>query len=1145
MSSEYYERSYVAYINNIPIEYVSLGYDSYLLLSNYFPQDRTIENLISSIKNVQPYLKYWLLNTNSYIIEYFKFTDMTVELYDQIKVLLKDSGLTIPNRADFKEKTIKIRENQNLVKLLKLMDSYKDPLFINKVQTSYYTNIYSKPTVYDFNINYEMPLVINKEVIITDVITKNQKHSRRKSLVIKDIKTDVNLLNSKFIQYFLNNLKPSWNIMLMPTSDFKKFKKVRCYVKLPIKKNDSHKLIINTPDSLWNDCMKIIEKNFLVKYDEFKVYTTKYFIKLKGILDQNSFSHYLMTQSLFFNFLVPIDNVKILKTDIRTYLKFVASNSIISTVILSFNNFDDTISMQYISNIASYRDQFYFKVLIASINNYFLYMNQITELYKTVFDVSKRSETKKSYTKDSLNSVSCQTEQKKPKILEYTQENIDRCKDPENISLGIVKAKEYENFARTIGYKHEDFLVECQDPVYKYLGMSRNSETGEIYACCYQYDKVYVDNSKQYKMTGNIPTTKTSRLLSGIKSLKAGEIGILNEKYVGLLNKVFNQDSSSELKFIRKSYEGDLVNLFRVAIGEAISYENLVKTIQENLQMISQNVIYEDVLDFKKNFEYLFIFEKIKNINISVYVLSYKGIEVGNYDYFYLKPYTNSKCIILYKDYNEDGSFTFNLIGHTTEKVVRPNTDLVYIFDENVNMNMYINLIKCHNCKLIGNSILNYANMDLLFNGIADYQLIDNHGKTYGIVISSSNRNFTINSDKYIFFDRSANMSVKNYIMRVEKTNPENVLYSKDINTLYSILQSNVQNYSQYLQNRYSITLNITKKDVDIEDNLIGLYIQVSFIKNDTNDFDIVKGFNNSIEIYIPVAHSIGVNNIQNIISKQSIYRLNYANIYDKKQNEIVKQNDEIQRLLIFNTIYNNFMNFIINLSYNQNIKIFEYSNYVNYLEYDLPVYLFYYNYDYQKISSLIPQLFSVKDSIIYINLPNPYYRHIKQYLQNPKLLIQYKSYNDTSDLLRIIQTNDIENIDIYNKRKASDKILDLIEPYYYLYNKKLYLVQKLQDNSPNRLLSMIKAFTQLQINLGYNAKESTTNNSILNIVNENLINVQYYDYNENIVNTSEYNPNYENILFIDNKNKTNVRKEIIIESIDSETKVYLLLHVS
>lgn len=1133
MTSEYYERIYISDKYNIPLEYVSIGSDKYYLLSDYIPKNPDIDNLKENIDKTRPYFRYWLIDLQRYIIEYFKEVNITNELLTSINNLLKTIGEDMINKDKFND-YYKYRENDISKWINKFLENYNDPIFINKIQTSYYTSLNNMPTIYDFNITYEMPLVINKEIVYTESI-ENKKVLKKRNLVIKDIKTDANLLNSKYIQHFINNLKPSWNLMLIPTDNFKTFTKVKCFVKIPSRKNEKNKLIINTPNSLWDNCRKILDKNLLVKHDNFNVYNTKYVIKIKGKIDQNSFYHYLMTNNLLFNFLVPIDSVKVLKSNQKSYLRFVSRSSTLSSIIITFDSDREYILIQYISYIQNFRDEFYFKILISSIYNYMNNIEEINNLYNKVFSSELKIDIRKVSVKNKLSSISCQKDNI-PIILDYTDENLKSCKDPKNKRYGIIKKEEYENFAKSIGYDKDEFLLYCPYDEQKYLGMSYN-EKNELYACCYKSEtSIYVQNSINYKNTGKIQTTITSRILSGIKTLKPGEIGLLNKKINKYLENIFDNDTIS---FFRKSYEGDLLYLY-MNMTNNISYDELYQFINENTHIISQNMIKDDNIDLVNRFEYLFILEKYKNINI--YIISDKGIEVGNYDYFYLKPFTNNECIIIYKDYNEDGSYTFNSIGFSETKNINAGTKLKYIFSNEINKKLYKSLLLSNNIRLISNnSLLNRCDMDILFKNIANYQLIDSHGKTYGIVISKENKYFNISDDKFIFFDVSSNLNLPIYKYNVETTFSSNLLEKDEYSIFHRILETNIRYYYDYLESKYRFSFNYKYKDIDLYENIIGVFFELQILKNNQEDFDIIYGNNNSMLIYIPI-HPNVLKSIR-LETKKSIYKLQYSNEFDNVKNVFTENIDEIEKLLIINQIYNNFIKFIINISYNQNIDIFNYQNYIKLINFDFPIYHFYYNYDYVKLNKLIPKLFNIIDDKIHLNLPEPYYTHVKQYLNNPKLLINYKSFSDTNDLLRLIQINDSQYIDIYSKRKISKTILNLIEPYYFKFNNNIYLVQKIKDNSTAILDNMISAYLKLNINLGFNCKEGD-NKDFDVLIKDNFINIIYYDYNMKYVESIDNLPTNKIYLFIDVKMDKKVENSKILKNINIDNNIFLLLPI-
>ena len=1146
--ADYYEKLYIAYMNNVPLSYISVLQDKYYNLQDYIPKNKTIDNLESSLKNILPILKYWLINPQTYIIEYFKDSTLSNENISQINEIVYEYLRKELVKSDFQKTMDPLDLTSDQLRFIEsIMRNYKKEL--SKVTTgiTYYANINQKPSIQDFATSTEIPIIVNKELIETEKETQSG-NIKKKDYVITDIKAETTFTDSKFINYFLDKTKQGFNIMLLPTIDFSLFKKIKCYIKNPITQKDPYELYVTTTSSLWNSSKNIIDKNIKLDISDFKIYSKKYIIKIDGNIEQNSFYHFLMTNFNLFECLVPIDSIKILKTNTRSYVRFVGRSSTISTAILY--NEANNITINYISYVESYRDTFYIEFLISCINLYLVYQSQIYKLYSDFFQKSTEGEKKMISTgKKVLTNKSCQ-KSNAPLILSYNEDNL-KLAFSNNSSYGFL-TKEHLNNAYSTDINGEYILLKCgidedgNETKYKYFGIGQSTDQ-KIYACCYENENKYVKiNAVKYKENKDlVQTIKTSyRISTGNKNLKGDDIGYINDPLRSFLKKTidFNEDS---FEVYRKSFitneENNIIELVSIIFNK--KYDDLKRYIDNNFQKISQSLLSKSTKNYK-NFEYLNIIEDLLNTNF--YVLSKNGVEVGKYNHYYVKAYTNKNCVIIYKNINEkDNTYTYELIclGDNQETTKK---DLKFVFDKKVNYFMYNSLLLSTNINII-DGVINYCNMNFIFYEIADYQLIDENGKTYGIVISKDNTNFNFNEDKYIFFSPSSNMNIPVYDKIVKNASITSLIKYGNMKSIIDKIKDNLVNYMKYLYDVYDFTFEIYSKDLDNDENLIGLTFALSIKIKDKNveSFQLING-NKPVEFYFPIFPK---NDLKNIINSlplmKSIYRIPFCYNYDNSTKLIVEQNDPVLKNILINQIYNNFITFVINLSNDQNISLYDFSKYIIKDSYSLNIESFYDTYvNYKKIQEKNPNIFYESNNKVYLKLPDPYFTHTIQFLKNPRSIILNKSFSDISDLLRIIQLSDPINNDIINKHKITKTIVDLIEPYYILFNNKIYLVQKINESSVQRLNSIINAWNDLKINLGYNCTESGDFNYINQMIEKYKLNVAYFDTNKNVILSTDSSKNNSNILFINIEYKTQSNNTEILENMNAYTDIYIMLYV-
>jgi len=1145
--ADFYEKIYIAYINNVPISYIAISEEKYYNLQDFIPEQNDLNNLESHIRKVLPYLNLWLLNVEKYIIEYFKNYKLSDKNISEINKIASIFINKIFQPLDFTKTMEPLDVTSDDVKFIEgIMRRYKKELSKVSTGTTYFSKISQKPSIEDFATSTEMPIVINKELIETEKETES-RIIKKKDYVITDIKAETSFTDSKFINHFLKKTKQGYNIMLLPTSDFSLFKKLKCYIKNPATQKEAYELYVSTTTSLWNSSKNILEKNIKLDISNFKVYSKKYVIKIDGNIEQNSFYHFLMTNFNLFDSLVPIDSVKIFKTNMRSYVRFVGRSTTLSTAII-YNDVNN-ITINYISYIESYRDKFYMEFLISCINLYLEYQSKIYKVYSDFFQKITESERKMVSTgKKVLTNKSCQKENA-PLILPYNEDNL-KLAFSDNNKYGFL-TKAHLNNAYSTDIDEEYILLKCgidengNKTKYNYFGIGQSADQ-KIYACCYENENKYVKkNAVEYKQNKELgQTTKTSyRISTGNKNLKGDDIGYINDPLRSFLKKTLNfQEEDSEV--FRKSFitneDNNIVELVSIIFNK--NYDDLIDIIDKNFQKISQSLLSKNKKDFT-SIEYLNIIEDYLNTNF--YILSKNGIEVGNYKYYYIKPYTNKNCVIIYKNINEiNNTYTYELIclgdnQKTTKK------DLKFIFDKKVNYYMYNSLLLSTNINII-DGVINYSNMNLIFFNIADYQLVDENGKTYGIVISKDNKIFNFEDDKYVFFTPSANMNIPLYEKIVKNATISSLIKYTSMRTLMDKIKENLEKYMKYLYDIYTFKLDFQSKDLDNDENLIGLSFALTIkLKENIESFQIING-NKPVEIYFPIFPKNKVNDVINSLPLfKSIHRIPFSYNYDNTSKLIVKQIDPILKSVLINQIYNNFISFIINLASDQNITLYNFSKYVIKENYFLDIESFYETYvNYKKIQEKNPQIFYENNGKLYIKLPDPYYTHTIQFLRNPRSININKSFSDISDLQRIIQLSDPINNDIINKHKITKNIIDLIEPYYILLNNRIYLVQKINESSVQRLNSIIIAWNKLKVNLGYNCNETNDFSYITDIVQNYKLNVAYLDLNKNIIFSEESSIDNENILFVNIEYKSRSNNTEIFENMNVYTDIYILLYI-
>lgn len=1146
--SDLYEKIYIAYLKKVPLSYIAITKDQYVNLKDYIPVDNSIENLKQSLDIVMPLLKsVWLLTPNNYISEYFRNVDLSDSDIDKINKIAYNKYIDNKMiRKDFNKILRALDENSNEVKFISsIFKYYQKEKYKFTSGITYYSNILEKPTVQDFATSLYMPIVINKDLVVSD----KDEDKKKKEYIITDIKAETDFTNSKFINYFFDKTKQGWNMMLLPTSDFSVFKKIKCQIKKPMTQKENYKLLVTTTNALWDECRSIIDKHVKLNYTPFRVYSKKYILRIEGSIDQNSFYHFLMTNLNLFDSIVPIDSIKVLKSNQRSYVRFVSRTSTIGSAVIYNENY--MIYINYISYVDSYRDAFYIQFLISVINFYKQYEQSILTMYKDFFNVSYVSEKKKSTSsKTTLTNKSCQSSNA-PVILPFTQDNVNLAFSTKK-SYGFLTKEHLKNAYSSVNISEDYILLQCgidengNPTKYKYFGIGQ-SQDKKIYACCYEKENVYVTkNATIYKQTKDIIQTykSTYRIITGNKNLKNDEIAYINDPYRSFLKKVisFNEDT---FEVYRKSYiiknENNLVELITSLTDT--EYREAVTYINNHLHKISQNIIDTEVHDYSK-IEYLHILEEFLNMNI--YVFSKEGLEVGNYNNFYLKAFKNRRCMIIYKNVSEkdlktDKSTTsYEIIG-LGDKDESTKKKLRFVYDLDVNYNMYKALLLSTNVEVLEGS-LNYSDMDMIFKNVANYQIIDDDGKTIGIVISKNNKLFNFDKDKIIFFDPSPNMNIPIYPTKVKNAMPDNLIEYKKISDINKEITKNLNEYMSIFSNFFAYTFSIYEKDIDNDENIIGVFYNIEITKNNRKqEFDIIKG-NNQLKLYYPIypLNKIPLfDSLVRVNSSKSIYRLPYH--YEFKNDVIVQNEDPMVKNIIINEIYNNFITFIVNIATDQDISLFDFSNNILYEKYDLPIEVFYETFlNYKKVQEKIPNIFLEENDKLYIKLPEPYFSHVVQYLKNPRSTILNKSFSDISDLLRIIQLSDPVNYDIINKRKVSKNIVDIIEPYYLIYQNNLYLTQKINESSIFRLSNILSAWNTIKINLGYNCTENYDFKNILNIIDNYELTIGYYNTNGNIITTIENRG--KNILFFDTVSISNQSNKDILQKVSEFTDMYILL---
>lgn len=1144
--ADQYEKIYLAYINKVPISYISITKDKYYNLQDYIPPEPSIDKLQSSIENVKPILNYWLFTIENYVVEYFKNQNLTNDDIDEINKITLVYVKSKLVKADFEKIISPLNlKSPEVIFIKNMMKNYTKELSKLTVGITYYCKIFEKPSIQDFATSTEMPIVVNKELIESDKETSTGI-VKTKEYVISDIKADTEFTDSKFINYFLDKTKQGYNIMILPISDFSIFKKIRCYIKNPLTQKENYKLFINTTPSLWTNTKNILEKNIKLKLSDFQIYSKRYIIKIKGNIEQNLFYHFLMTNKNLFDSIVPIDSIKILKTNIRSYVRFVSRSLTLGSAVI-YNENEENIIINYISYIESYRDIFYIQYLISCINVFMKYREGIQSLYDNFLKVSLVSEKGKVSTiKKILTNKSCQ-KVNAPIILPYNESNLQMTMSNDK-SYGFL-TKEHLNKAYNTDIQEDYILLKCgidengNETNYKYFGIGQNKDQ-QIYACCYENENSYVkNNAVKYKKDKDIVSLYkgSNRILTGNKNLKGDDIGYLYDPIRSFLKEILEFDESIQDVY-RKSFaikeENNVIELLSIVLNK--NYNEMISYIDSKFYKISQSLLSSSNLDLTK-IEYLNIIEDYLKLNI--YVLSKNGIEVGNYKFYYIKPFINRKCIIIYKNINERDnkivySYELVAIGDNKENIKK---ELTYEFNRKVNYKMYKSLLLSTNTTIL-KGVINRLNMNNIFYRIADYQLIDDNGKTYGIIISKNNNLFQYKEDKVIFFTVSSNMNIPVYYEKVKNANINNIIKIDEISKIITIITENVNEYNKYLSNMYTSKIELSSKDIDIEENIIGLTYGLYMDKNE-DTFDLIVG-NKPVEIYFPIyPEKIEDENIINLPISKSIYRIPYA--YSLNKDKIFKQEDPMLKNIIISQIYNNFITFIVNLANDQSINLYNFSKYILYENYNLNIETFYENYvNYKKIQKENPNIFYQKDDKVYVKLPDPYYSHVKQFLKNPRSIILNRSFSDISDLLRIIQLSDPTNNDIVNKHTISNNIVDLIEPFYVGFNNKTYLVQKINESSIFRLNSILNAWDKLKINLGYNCNETYDYRYLNEIIENYKLNIAYYDNNKNIIMTRESKKNTFNILFINIQYKSDSTNKEILENMTVYTDIYIMLYI-
>jgi len=1146
--ADQYEKIYLAYINKVPISYISIMRDKYYNLQDYIPIDTSIDKLQSSIENVKSILSYWLISLENYVVEYFKNRTLSNDDIDKINEIL---SLYIKNRlgrSDFEKIISPLNlKSSEIIFIKNLLKNYTKEISKITVGITYYCKIYEKPSIQDFATSTEMPIIVHKELIETEKETTTGL-TKNKEYIISDIKADTGFTESKFINYFLERTKQGYNIMILPISDYSIFKKIKCYIKNPLTQKDNYQLYVNITPSLWPSTKNILEKNIKLKLSDFQIYSKRYVIRIKGNIEQNLFYHFLMTNSNLFDSIVPIDSVKILKTNIRSYVRFVSRSTTLGSAVI-YNENEENIIINYISYIESYRDAFYIQYLISCINVFIKYKEGIQSLYDNFLQVNVvAAKGKTSIVKKILTNKSCQ-KNNAPIILPYNEYNLQMAMS-DNKSYGFL-TKEHLVKAYNTDVQEDYILLRCgidekgNETNYKYFGIGQSKDQ-KIYACCYENENMYVKtNAVKYKKDKDITQEYkgSNRILTGNKNLKGEDIGYLYDPIRSFLKEILEFDESTQ-EVYRKSYltkeDNNLIELLSVILNK--NYNEMLSYIIDKFYKISQSLLSVNNLDYTK-IEYLNILEEYLKLNI--YVLSKNGIEVGNYKFYYIKPFINRKCMIIYKNINEkEGNIIYSyeivVIGDNKETVKK---DVIYEFDRKVNYKMYKALLLSTNTTVI-KGVINRANMNYIFYKIADYQLIDNNGKTYGIVISKNNNIFRFKEDKVLFFTVSSNMNLPVYSEQIKNANSNNIISYNDVLKIISIINENLNEYMKYLSNMYNSKIELYSKDIDYDNNIIGITFGLYLNKKPNSDiFDILSG-DSPIQIYFPIyPEKIQDEKIDNIPIHKSIYRIPYSYLSDK--NKIIKQEDPIIKNILISQIYNNFITFIVNLANDQNISLYNFSKYIVNDNYNLNIESFYDNYvNYKKIQKENPNIFIQNDDKIYVKLPNPYYTHIIQFLKNPRSIILNKSFSDISDLLRIIQLSDPVYNDIVNKHVISNNIVDLIEPYYLFFDQKYYLVQKINESSIFKLNSILSAWNKLKINLGYNCNETYDYRYINEIIQSYKLNIAYHDNNKNIITTNESSKNNSHVLFINIQYKSDSTNKEILENMSVYTDIYIMLYI-
>ena len=677
----------------------------------------------------------------------------------------------------------------------------------------------------------------------------------------------------------------------------------------------------------------------------------------------------------------------------------------------------------------------------------------------------------------------------------------------------------------------------CPTDEYPYPGVKENKTLSNkqnypYVPCCFKVDQTVKKSSKynQY-YEGKIKEppkveTKSAHKIKTNKILQPKSLGFLPTSIFDLL-----KNYSPETRQLEQNLQDKLIGFARYGvpqnansllycISEAINDPNYIslETLEEKDLYISKlrsyissninlSLLKQELYDFSdqeillqlnddKQFLdpslYYRAIEEIYNVNIYVFTLqseSISSLELPRFKLFHAQPYRNRNTIVIYKNY---GSESDNLQYPQCELIVFIDSDQQLtdkIFPSSMSNLLYESsnsINKILSWSFTNNSLNSYQNLFSYFdfynfiNNSASSQFIDSYGKLRGFIFPYDNNNITI------IFPSS---QPENLPISDTPTNPPYSsvfkLFGKP-SSVYTYNNQVVGLWYQFLNLTYGIYCPIdpTLDLIDYEQGppnplfpqgygivsiMNKLYRDLNFIMQLVIWLLLISGLSYSDFLQTYSLIGSGSSSSYSVYDFSSLPRIlpSFSSIDDA----LVYLNQYVPTFIIENKIYFYSQKFYDGITYH--LRLFENLN--SGLEISLPTQI------------------------------NNFYRYESDFIQYPHSLV-FINESDFTSWLSSISLPSYNNIIIYTNILSSYS--SYIEPYIYLYNNHIFLVQNVKDSDFLRAINVSYLWQLFNINFGFSCSLFTTQPIPPHIIYS-------ISSSNQLILLSDNSNNFENPLFI------------------------------